>query len=201
MIKNIIFDVGNVLVEVRWDEVMQELGFEGEVLKRVSEATVRSDIWSDYDRSLRSDEEILASFVANEPELEREIRLFMEHESDTIRRFPYAREWVKSFRDNGYHCYILSNYPRTTHEKTRDERDYEEFVDCAIYSCQVQLIKPEPEIYQTLLTRYGLIADECVFLDDNIMNVKAARKLGIYAIQFTTKEAAEQELRKLGVKC
>lgn len=201
MIKNIIFDAGNVLVEVRWNEVMQELGFERELLQRVSEATVSSNTWREYDRSLLSYEEILALFIANSPELEREIRLFMKHEPETIRKFPYAREWVKNFRDNGYNCYILSNYPRHCYEKTYTERLYEEFINGAVYSCQVQLVKPETEIYQTLLKRYELIPEECVFLDDNLANVDAARKLGIHAIQFTTKEESERELRKLGVKC
>lgn len=201
MIKNIIFDAGNVLVEIRWEEVMRELGFEGDILKRVSAATVRSDTWKEYDRSACSDEELIASLVAKDPELEREIRLFMEHESEAIVGFSYAKEWVKSFKDNGYNCYILSNYSRTTHEKTRDERGYEEYIDGGIYSWQVQVVKPEPEIYQRLLSRYGLIPEECVFLDDNLLNVETARRLGIHAIHFTTKEEAELELRKLGVKC
>lgn len=199
MIKNIIFDVGKVLVDVCWDEIMQELGFEGEILTRVSNATVRSDTWSEYDRGKWSDEEILDAFIANAPELEREIRLFMEHEPETIREFPYAKDWVKSFKDKGYRCYILSNYPRITYENTCQERGFEEFVDGAIYSYQVHMIKPEPMIYQTLLERYGLCPEECVFIDDKLANVEAARKLGIHAIQFKTKEYTERELEKLGV--
>ena len=201
MIKNIIFDVGNVLVQVRWDEVMKDIGFEGEVLHRVSEATVRSKMWYEYDRSLLSDEEILSAFIAHAPDLEKEIRLFMDHGSETIREFPYAREWVKSFHDKGYHCYILSNYPRTSYENTKSERTYEEFMDGVLYSYQVQMVKPEAEIYHTLLQKFGLNPGECVFLDDNLANVEAAKKLGIHAILFTTKAEAERELRQLGVSC
>ena len=201
MIKNIIFDVGRVLVEVRWNEVMQELGFEGNLLKMVSDATVYSATWGEYDRSSQRDEDILATFVKNAPELEHEIRLFMEHEFETIRKFDYAEDWIQSFKEKGYYCYILSNYPRNTYEKTKHERVYEQFVDGMIYSYQVQQIKPEPEIYLTLLAKYGLVPEECVFLDDNLVNVEAARRLGIHAIQFTTKEEAERELRKYGVQC
>lgn len=199
MIKNIIFDVGRVLVDVRWDEIMQELGFEGELLKRVSNATVCSDTWGEYDRGKWSDEEILNTFITNAPDLEREIRLFMEHEHESIKEFPYAKDWVKSFKDKGYHCYILSNYPRRIYENTCQERGYEEFVDGAVYSYQVHMIKPEPVIYQTLLKRYGLVPEECVFIDDNLANIEAARKLGIHAIHFNTRQNTEQELQKLGV--
>lgn len=201
MIKNIIFDAGYVLVDVRWTEVMQELGFDEQVIERVSAATVRSDKWKEYDRSACTDEELITSFVANDPEMEREIRLFMQHESEAIVGYSYAKDWVQRFKDNGYNCYILSNYSKSTHEKTKNERGYEEYIDGGIYSWQVQMVKPEPEIYQELLSRYGLVPQECVFMDDNIVNVEVARELGIHAIHFTTKEEAEVELRKLDVKC
>lgn len=51
MIKNIIFDVGKVLVEVRWQEVMRELGFDEATVELVSNATVCSSTWGEYDRS------------------------------------------------------------------------------------------------------------------------------------------------------
>lgn len=199
MIKNIIFDVGQVLVKVRWLEVMQELGFNKDTIEEVANATVRSKTWAEYDRSLRSYEELLAEFVSNNPEIEKEILLFMEHEKESIREFPYAKEWVKKFKDKGYNCYVLSNYPKRTFEMTRSERSFEEHMDGTIYSYAAQMIKPEKEIYQTLLESYGLIPEECVFLDDNLANVEAARKIGIQALHFQTKEEIEEDLRQLGV--
>ena len=199
MIKNIIFDVGQVLVKVRWLEVMQELGFDKDTIEQVANATVRSRTWSEYDRSLRSYEELLAEFISNNSEMEKEIRLFMEHEKEAIREFPYAKEWVKKFKDKGYRCYVLSNYPKRTFEMTCSERSFEQYMDGTIYSYAVQMIKPEKEIYQTLLESYDLIPEECVFLDDNLANVEAARKIGIRALHFQTKEEAEEQLRQLGV--
>ena len=197
MIKNIIFDVGQVLVKVCWLEVMQELGFHEDITERVANATVRSSTWSEYDRSLRSYEDILAEFASNNPEVEAEILLFMEHETESIREFPYAKEWVKSFKDKGYRCYVLSNYPKRTFEMTHSERSFKEYMDGAVYSCDVQMIKPEKEIYQTLLERYDLLPEECVFIDDNLANVETARNMGIHAIQFQTKSEAEEELKRL----
>ena len=199
MIKNIIFDVGKVLVEVRWHEVMRELGFDEAIVELVANATVCSSMWGEYDRSKLPYEEMLKKFVMNNPTVEKEIRLFMKHEKEAIREFPYAREWVKSFRDKGYKCYVLSNYPKGTFENTREERSFEEFLDGAVYSFQVQMVKPEKEIYQMLLERYDLIPEECVFIDDNQANVEVARELGMNAIQFWKKDETEKELKKLGV--
>ena len=58
-------------------------------------------------------------------------------------------------------------------------------------------MKPDPEIYRRLLSRYSLEAQESVFLDDTAMNVEAAERLGIHGICFRTKEQAEEELRGL----
>ena len=61
----------------------------------------------------------------------------------------------------------------------------------------VHLAKPDPAIYQTLLDRYGLKAEECVFLDDTVRNVEAAQALGIAGIVVTSQEQAKKELETL----
>ena len=70
-------------------------------------------------------------------------------------------------------------------------------MDGALFSWQVKLNKPEPEIYQTLLERYQLKPEECVFLDDSRDNVNAARNMGIHAIHFMGIEDAKKKLREL----
>ena len=200
MIKNIIFDVGMVLVDFCWQKVFEQLGFTGETYEAVADATARSSMWSEFDRSRISDEEILAGFIANAPEQEQTIRLLWEHVGDTISCYPYSVEWVQQFKENGYKCYILSNYPRRTYELTKQELPFEELMDGVLYSYQVQQIKPEPEIYQTLLGKYSLKPEECVFMDDSPKNVAGARSVGIHAIQFTTRDEAMRKLEALGVK-
>lgn len=200
MIKNIIFDVGMVLVDFNWRRVLEKLGMGGELLERVADATVRSKMWNEYDRSRLRDEEILEAFVASAPELEKEIRLFWEHVADTITQYPYAVSWVKEWKEKGYRCYILSNYAKRTYELTKEALSFENLMDGVLFSYETHQTKPEPEIYQTLLARFGLNPEESVFLDDNAANVAAARELGIHAIQFATREAAVEELKKLGVE-
>lgn len=80
-----------------------------------------------------------------------------------------------------------------------DALDFIPHTDGGILSYRVGTIKPGAEIYRLLLSQYNLKAEECVFLDDTISNVEAARRLGIHGICFKTKELAEEEMRKLGV--
>ena len=70
-------------------------------------------------------------------------------------------------------------------------------MDGGIMSYTVHLAKPDPAIYQTLLDRYGLKAEECVFLDDTVRNVEAAQALGIAGIVVTSQEQAKKELETL----
>ena len=199
MIKNIIFDVGNVLVEYSWEKVFEKLGFTGEVYEAVANATTRSGLWNEFDRSRMSDEEILAGFIANAPEQEENIRLFWEHVGETITCYSYSNQWIRELKEQGYRCYILSNYARRTYELTKPELSFEWLMDGVLFSYQVQQVKPEPEIFRSLLERYHLKPEESVFMDDNPKNVAAARTLGLAGIVFTTKDEAVRELEALGV--
>lgn len=75
-------------------------------------------------------------------------------------------------------------------------------LSCRIWtaaSCPIRFIWQSriPAIYQTLLDRYGLKAEECVFLDDTVRNVEAAQALGIAGIVVTSQEQAKKELETL----
>ena len=77
--------------------------------------------------------------------------------------------------------------------------DFIPYTDGGILSYVEKIIKPDPKIYELLIKRYKLVPGECVFFDDREDNCEAARKLGMEAVCFTTKENAVMELKKLGV--
>ncbi len=201
MIRNIVFDVGNVLVEYSWERMLQALHITGEAYDAVAKATALSPMWNELDRSLLSDEEILEGFIKNAPEYEKEIRLVWDNISESVHCYDYSVEWVQKFKKKGYQTYILSNYSKHGYELTRQELPFVEDMDGVLFSYEVKLVKPEPEIYQTLLNKFQLKPEECVFMDDNEKNVIAAREAGIHAIHFKNKEQAEAELEALGVRC
>lgn len=200
MIKNIVFDVGKVLVDFNWQQVFEDLGFQGEIYQKVEKATVLSEAWGEFDRGELTDEEVLQSFLAQAPDCEAEIRTFWEHVPDTIKRYEYAESWIQDLKEKGYKVYLLSNYPDRTYRLTRKELSFVDLVDGGIFSYQIKCIKPDPAMYQALFEKYSLVPEECVFLDDNGDNVAAAKKLEMKAIRFQGKEQAELELQALGVK-
>lgn len=201
MIKNVILDVGRVLVE--WDpqRAMRELGFDEETVKAVADATVNTPIWGETDRGVWSDEQILSAFYEKAPSYKKEIRMFWDHVDLAIWQFPYTKEWIADMKKQGLRVYILSNYGEWTYEKTKEKAlDFLPLTDGAIFSYTVKKIKPDRAIYETLLERYGLNAGECVFIDDLENNINGAKEAGIHGIRFQKIEQVKRDLKNYGIE-
>ena len=180
---------------------MKELGFSDETVACLMETLFASGIWNETDRGVMSDEEILAMAFERAPEYEKEIQYFWDNVGNAIWQFSYAKEWIRAMKKAGYQVYILSNYGSWTYEKTKENAlNFLEDVDGAIFSYQVKMIKPDAEIYHALLAKFGLQAEECVFLDDLPANIEGAKAVGMHGIVFTGLEDALEELKKLGVE-
>lgn len=200
MIKNIIFDIGNVLVGFTWREFYAGFGYGDEMLERLAEATVRSAMWDEVDRGVLSDEELVEGFIRNDPSLEQDLRRIFRNIHGLIVKYEYAAPWVKSLRDAGYHCYYLSNFSRKVRVDCREALEFLEYMDGGVFSYEDHLIKPDTKVYELLLARYGLKAEECVFMDDTERNLPPAEKLGIHTILFQDRKQAASELERLGVQ-
>ena len=186
-VKNIIFDVGQVLVSYDWESYLKAFHFSAE---------------EERDRGLFPEEEYRKRFIAELPaEYEADVKRVIEESGKTIGIKDYAETWTSYLKSQGYHLYILSNYSQFMLDQTRPGKmPFLKNMDGVIFSCEVQQIKPEADIYETLLSRFGLKPEESVFLDDRPENCEAARKLGIHAIEFHDLKQAAKELEKLGVK-
>lgn len=199
MIKNIIFDIGNVLAAWGWREFYESFHYSPEVTERLAKATVLSPLWEEFDRGAMDEEVLLGKFIENDPGLEKEIRKVSENIHDMLKRYDYAIPWLQDLKSRGYKVYYLSNFSRQAHRECAHVLDFLPLMDGGILSYQEKLIKPDPAIYQLLLSRYGLKAGECVFLDDTLKNVEEARRQGMAGIVFHSREQATEELRALGV--
>ena len=94
MVKNIILDVGKVLVAWEPEDAMKQLGFDDKTVKAVADATVNTPVWLETDRGVWSDEQILQAFYEKAPEYKKEIDLTMEigliRERRTMRWISYC---------------------------------------------------------------------------------------------------------------
>lgn len=201
MIRNIIFDIGNVLTDFRWKDFLEEKGFTGEKLERIARASVLSPVWPELDRGVWTFEQVLEGFTRNDPELDpKELHRAYDDMSGIVVIRDYAVEWVRDLKAKGLKVYYLSNFSEKIERECRDGLAFLPEMDGGILSHRDKLIKPDPAIYELLLERFGLKAEECVFLDDTPVNIEAGRKLGIRGIIFQSREQAVRELREMGLE-
>ena len=199
MIRNIVFDIGNVLVAFRWREYFAEFGYPQDIYERLCKATALNSVWNEYDRGVWTEEEVLQGFIAADPELEPQIRETLSDLKGLLIMYDYAIDWVKELKAKGYGVYYLSNFSDPACRDCGDELGFLPYMDGGILSYHEKVIKPDAAIYKLLMERYGLKAEECVFLDDNANNIEGARAVGMYGIVFENKEQGAEELRALGV--
>ena len=95
MIKNVIFDIGNVLTDFRWAEFLADKGFSKEEVQRIANASVLTPVWAELDRGAWSFEEVMAGFIKNDPEIEKELHQAFDDMTDIVRIREYAIPWVK----------------------------------------------------------------------------------------------------------
>ncbi len=199
MIKTIIFDIGNVLMDFNFQICFRAYAPDEETYQKIVKATVQSPVWAEFDRGVWTDEEILEGFIKNDPSIESILRNMFERLEGIIKQRDYAIPWIRELKESGYQVLVLSNFPKKVYELFQNEMTFLQEVDGGILSCQDQVIKPDKAIYNLLMNRYQLEPEECVFLDDLKDNIKTAKELGMHTILFTTKEEAQDELRKLNV--
>lgn len=197
MIRNIVFDIGNVLIDFCWKEHIRGKGFQGETAERIGKAMMQSPVWDELDRGVWTNEELLAGFIANDPQLEEEIRVVFSDLSTIVKEKEGSSAWLRSLKARGYRVYYLSNYSRRVKAEAAAELSFLSEMDGGIMSCEVQTVKPAPAIYRLLFEKYGLRPEESVFLDDTRANVETARALGMQGILVRGVENAKQELEKL----
>jgi len=93
-----------------------------------------------------------------------------------------------------YKIGLLSNYSNDLRPRIEKEWAIDSVFDEIIISCEVGMIKPDPAIFNLMLDRLGVKADESVFIDDRIKNIDGAKEMGFHTIFFTSREQALEEL-------
>lgn len=202
MIKNIVFDIGDVLVEFHWKRTMQEHGFSEAAISAFGKDMIMSEDWNQLDLGVLPEQEIFGRFKERLTAYTKELDRFLEFGEEIVTPFPGTRAWLKNLKNRGYHIYLLSNYPKSFFEMHAAKRfDFMDLIDGAVVSYEVQCMKPDKKIYEHLFRKYNIKPEESVFIDDRPVNVQAARKLHMQAICFKEQEQAVEELDDLLSLC
>ena len=199
MIKNVVFDIGSVLVDFRWRGLMEDLNISKEIQATFEETVFGSKWWGELDHGVYEECEILKNFREENKEHLEAFNLVWDNRDKLVEPYAYAVDWIEQLKASGRKVYLLSNYPKdmfTLHAECGCF-PFLDKVDGKVVSAFVKKIKPNADIYEFLMSEYHLKAAECVFIDDREDNIETARLLGMKGIVFQNYEQACDELKKL----
>lgn len=199
MIKNIIFDYGNVLVD--WNPAylfLPVFGGDEEKCRFFTENVCNREWFTRIDQG-ESMDVCVAELQKAYPEYADVIALFRDRWFDMCSGdIPGMLEIIQDLKNQGVGVYGLTNWPAETFAEARRRFKTLASIDNYVVSSAVRLAKPRPEIFRLLLSKYNLKPKECVFIDDRVDNVNAAKALGITGIVYPgSADALRKELAKI----
>lgn len=199
MLRNLIFDVGGVLLDYRWPDMLRDYGLNKEDTQRVGEEMFHDPdgLWHIFDLATLSQEEVIQAFEKKYPADAKVIRWFIRHGEYMHVPRPDVWEKVHALKVKGYHIYLLSNYPEILFKKHTQYCDFMDDLDGMLVSYMLHLTKPQPEIYEALMHQYDLRPEECLFFDDRPENVEGALAVGISAELVTGRKMLAGRLDEL----
>lgn len=194
MIKNVIFDIGNVILKFTPKEYFASLLKSESLGNEICDLIMQSQIWKEYDLGKCTLEDVKADFSKQKPHLKEIIHEILDQWLDVLEPIAYTFHKMEELRKAGYKLYLLSNLSKDAFDYIDKRYALFDQVDGYIVSFKEQLAKPDERIYTCLLERYSLNKEECVFLDDTKVNVDASNALGLKAIHFVKEEEVEEAL-------
>ncbi|MDR1642400.1 MAG: HAD family phosphatase [Clostridiales bacterium] len=202
MLKNIVFDIGGVLLSYKPQEYLVKK-YVVDVAWDLLHLIYLSEEWGLLDKGDLTFEEARAKFKAKRPDLSSYIDFLTSRESLTelLQPMPDTVELIKELKNEGRNIYILSNYSPEGFSWLEEKNDFLHLADGVLISGIANISKPAPEIYQLLAHRHKIDPKRSVFFDDNSVNVEAARKEGFHSFVFESPEECRKIIAQLDEKC
>lgn len=184
MIKNIVLDMGNVLLSYDPFVILNKVCETEEEKQLIYTHLFASDIWLMGDRGeITNDERYDLAKEHLPKELHAKLKECVENWDICMLPIAGAKEFCLRCGEKGYGLYVLSNACNHFYDYFPIHYDLD-FFDGVMVSSDVHLIKPDTRIYELLCETYALSPEECVFIDDRPENVEAAERVGMKGIVF-----------------
>lgn len=193
MVKNVILDMGNVLLRYDPEVALDRFCSTDEAKDRVRRELFLGPEWLQGDLGLIWEEEKFDLVKRRVPqELWEPLKQCCEHWDICMKPLPGAVEFCRAVKESGRRLFVLSNASDSFYRIFPREMPMELF-DGFVISADLHRCKPDREIYEHLLQRFDLAPQECLFLDDSMENVAGARAAGLQAHHFQGEFSREWE--------
>jgi putative hydrolase of the HAD superfamily len=196
---NVVFDLGGVIV--RWDaDAFLESVFDcPETRSLLRRGVLDHQDWIELDRGTLEPADVIDRAVARTGVPATDIQRLLAAVPPFLEPYPGVVELVADVKRAGHRLFVLSNMHRASVDYLERTHDFWSLFDGTVYSCRIQHVKPEQEIYEHLLATYGLEATETVFIDDMRENIDSAAGLGIRTVHYRDVDQCRRALVDHGV--
>jgi HAD superfamily hydrolase (TIGR01509 family) len=182
MIKNIIFDLGNVLISFKPSEYFDKHKYPAAI-----KATILSDIfgskeWLMLDKGEITTPEVIDAIALKSSLKKEEIAHIFNLRTELMYPLDKNVRMLPELQKQGFRIYYLSNFPSDIFEEVRDGYYFFKYFDGGLISANAKSSKPEKKIYEILLEKYSINPEETLFIDDIEINVMAAEDIGMIGL-------------------
>ncbi len=197
--KIIIFDFGGVLIDWNPRHLYRKI-FEDENEMEWFLANVCSSEWNlIHDKGAKFAESI-PTLQAKYPRYSKEIESYYSRWAEMIGgEIKGSVEILHELQTKDYTVYGLTNWSAETFSIVYNKLEFLRSLDGIVMSGEEKLVKPDPQLFDILLTRYNLKPESCVFIDDSLPNCKTAKTMGFITIPFTSPENLRLALQNLEI--
>lgn len=197
MIRNIVFDLGNVLLSWRPFEFLTKHGYDEKTAGLMVGSVFRSSHWLRLDNGEITNEEAIELMTSDSTLTKEQISSLFDLCHEIIHPLPANVKLLPELKRAGFKLYYLSNFPTEFFGITKSRYEFFSHFDGGIISAEVGCSKPDPAIYNIFLERFRLKAEECLFIDDLEPNAGAGKAAGMKVIHLDGSYFLESKLQEL----
>lgn len=200
MVKNIVFDLGGVLIDFNPHATLRSVFCEADAVQ-VEQALFGTPLWRSLDLGERTFADLARDVCKLLPErLHADITGLLLDWWNRMPPFPFMVPLVQALREHGCRLYLCSNTPADIYDHI-DDIPALSYFDGILASCDYGVAKPDSAIFEALYDKFSLDPAECFFIDDMPQNIEGAAKTGMQGYCFAEKDVnkLKDALRKVGV--
>jgi putative hydrolase of the HAD superfamily len=197
MIKNIIFDLGNVLISFVPSAYLKKKNYPQNIRNTIMNDVFLSREWKMLDNGDITVQEAIESISRKSTLRKEEIALVFNFRADIMFPLDDNVRLLPALKKQGFSLFYLSNFPLDIFEGIKNDYFFFRYFDGGIISAEVKLSKPDTRIFKYLLDHYSLIAGESLYIDDIEENIEAANSTGMTSLFTNGSPKIHAEVEKL----
>jgi len=196
-VRNVIFDVGGVLLEWDPEQIVRRFCSDPDLSGLLKRAVFEHDDWHALDKGTLEEGRAIQNFRQRTGQSLGEVEALLQAARESLVPIQPTVDLFEELAAQGVPLYCLSNMSSSTFSYLRERYDFWNRFRGIVISAHIRMKKPEPAIFQHLLSRFALAAEACVFIDDLPVNVISAREAGLQAILFQGAKDCGNKLKPL----